>query len=70
MWDGLKFYSTGVNGFIDVNDVAEIMIHLMKGNHSGERFILSTENISYKQFFEWMAEAMIIAPPKIKAGFW
>ena len=68
MWNGLKFYSTGMNGFIDVNDVAKAMIILMEGDFSGERYILSTENISYKQFFEWMAGAMNIPPPKIKAG--
>ncbi len=68
MWEGLKFYSTGMNGFIDVNDVALIMMQLMNGNHAGERFILSTDNVTYKQFFEWMAEAMKMSPPKIKAG--
>jgi nucleoside-diphosphate-sugar epimerase len=68
MFDGLKYYSVGMNGFIDVKDVARIMILLMNGNHSGERFILSTENISYKQFFEWMAASMEIPAPKIKAG--
>jgi len=68
MWNGLKFYSTGMNGFIDVNDVAKAMIILMAGDFSGERYILSTENISYKQFFEWMAEALDLPLPKYKAG--
>ena len=68
MWNGLKFYSTGMNGFIDVNDVAKAMIILMEGDFSGERYILSTENVSYKNFFEWMAGAMKMPAPKIKAG--
>ena len=68
MWSGLRFYSTGMNGFIDVNDVAKAMILLMEGDFNGERYILNTENVSYKQFFEWMAGAMNIPPPKIKAG--
>ncbi|HEY9115289.1 MAG TPA: hypothetical protein VIN10_11375, partial [Bacteroidales bacterium] len=68
MWEGLKFYTEGTNGFVDVNDVANAMILLTEGDFSGERYILSSENISYKQFFEWLAEAMNVTSPKYKAG--
>ena len=68
MWKGLKFYTGGTNGFVDVNDVAKAMILLMEGDYSGERFILNSENIAYKQFFEWMAAAMNVPAPKYKAG--
>jgi nucleoside-diphosphate-sugar epimerase len=68
MWKGLKFYTGGTNGFVDVNDVAKAMILLMESNISGERFILNAENIAYKQFFEWMAAAMNLPSPKYKAG--
>jgi len=68
MYNGLKFYSSGSNGFIDVNDVVKAMISLMKSDISGERFILSSENIFYKQLFEWMAIALKVPIPKHKAG--
>ncbi len=68
LWNGLKFYTEGSNGFVDVNDVAECMISLMKGPFSGERYILNSENIRYKQFFGWMSEALGKKPPKYKAG--
>lgn len=68
MWKGLKFYSVGTNGFVDVNDVSKALVLLMNGPFSGERFILSAENVTYKQFFQWMAKAMKLPPPKIKAG--
>jgi len=68
MWKGLKFYTGGTNGFVDVNDVAKAMILLMESCISGERFILNAENIAYKQFFEWMATAMHLPAPKYKAG--
>jgi nucleoside-diphosphate-sugar epimerase len=68
MAEGLKFYTSGTNGFIDVHDVARIMIALMEGFYSGERYILSTENVPYKIFFEWMAAAMGLPAPKYKAG--
>lgn len=68
MWKGLKFYTGGTNGFVDVNDVARAMILLMEGEYSSERFILNSENIAYKQFFEWMAASMHLPAPKYKAG--
>lgn len=68
MWDGLKFYTSGMNGFIDVNDVARAMITLTEGNFKNERYILNAENITYRQFFDWMADAMKIPRPKYKAG--
>jgi len=68
MYDGLKFYSIGSNGFVDVDDVVNSMIFLMNSNISGERFIVNSENITYKQFFIWMAVALNIDPPKYKAG--
>lgn len=49
--NGMKFYTSGANGFIDVRDVSEIMITLMESNISGERFILNSENLSYKDLF-------------------
>lgn len=68
LWKGLKFYTGGMNGFVDVNDVARAMIMLTEGDFSGERYILSSENVAYKQFFEWMARAMDLPAPKYKAG--
>jgi len=68
MWKGLKFYTSGMNGFVDVNDVVRAMIILMEGEFSGERYIISAENVSYKQFFDWMATAMSLPAPKYKAG--
>lgn len=68
MWNGLKFYTSGTNGFIDVNDVAKAMIFLTESDITDERFVLSAENISYQHFFNWMADAMGIARPKYKVG--
>jgi len=64
MWKGLKFYTGGMNGFVDVNDLVKAMIILMEGDYSGERYIISAENVSYKQFFEWMARAMDLPAPQ------
>lgn len=68
VYNGLKFYSRGSNGYVDVNDVAKAMILLMEGNYSGERFILNSENLSYQQTFEMMAHSLGVEAPKYKAG--
>ena len=68
VFDGLKFYTAGMNGFVGVDDLVEVMLRLMKEHVMGERFIVSAENVSYRQLFEWMAESLGVSPPRWKAG--
>ena len=56
VWEGLKFYTTGVNGYVDVRDVVYVMIRLMDGDFSGQRFVLTSESISYLALFTYMAK--------------
>ncbi|MBV8254715.1 MAG: NAD-dependent epimerase/dehydratase family protein [Chitinophaga sp.] len=57
------YYTRGVNGFVDVRDVAKAMIMLMDAPVSGQRFILSADNWSYKDLFTSMANALHRKPP-------
>ncbi len=68
VYKGLKFYTSGTNGYVDVNDLASIMIGLMKSKTEAQRFIVTAENIAYKQLFDWMAEELKVTPPKHRAG--
>lgn len=68
VFNGLKFYTTGSNGFVDVNDVANAMILLMESGIKNERFIINAENVTYKDLFTKMARALGVTPPNIKAG--
>lgn len=65
IWRGMKFYSEGVNGFVDVRDVTKSMIGLMEKNISGQRFILSAENCSYHQIFDYIADGLGKPRPSI-----
>lgn len=67
---GLKFYTSGSNGFIDVEDVAKAMILLMENNVTGEGFILNAENRSLKDIFSEAAKAFNKPAPSIKATRW
>jgi len=55
---GLKYYTSGSVGLVDVEDVVNIMIALTKSNITNERFILVAENWSYKAFLQAMAKAV------------
>lgn len=68
VYKGLKFYTGGVTGFVDVRDVAAVMVKLMESKISHQRFIISSENIPFKQFFECAAACFNKPKPFIKAG--
>lgn len=56
--NGMKFYTNGYTGWVDVKDVARCMVELMGRNVIGERFILSGETLKFKDVFERIAEAL------------
>ncbi len=56
VYNEFPWYSEGVTGFVDVQDVVNAMILLMESNVSEERFIISAENKSFREVFNCMAE--------------
>jgi dihydroflavonol-4-reductase len=67
---GLKFYTSGSAGFVDVEDVAKCMIALMDSDISGGRYIISAENCNYKQLTAEIAHGFNLKPPAILAKPW
>lgn len=55
-YDEFPWYTDGVTGFVDVRDVVRAMILLMDSTIVNERFILSAENVSFKNIFSEMAD--------------
>lgn len=60
---GMLFSTNGVSGYVDVNDVVKAMITLIKSSISGERFIVSAENLKYHKFFTMIAESLKVRKP-------
>lgn len=54
-WRSFSWFAGGSAGFVDVRDVARLMIQAMEKAASGQRFILSAENLSYKDLMEQIA---------------
>lgn len=55
-WKGMPFYTTGVNGYVDVRDVAAATVMLMDKEIFNERFILVSENVEMRRFMNEASE--------------
>jgi len=66
--NGLRFYTSGINGYVDVRDVVKTMIILAESNISNERFVVSAENLLYKDLFEMISNKLEKSPPSYKAS--
>ena len=57
VYDEFPWYAEGITGFVDVKDVAAIMLQLMDSDITAQRFIVSATNKSYQQIFNLIATA-------------
>ncbi|WP_274474040.1 NAD-dependent epimerase/dehydratase family protein [Mangrovimonas aestuarii] len=67
---GEPFYTCGSTGFVDVNDVVEAMISLMKSDVKTQRFVLVAENWAYKNLLQSIASLINVKPPQKEALKW
>lgn len=65
---GLKYYTTGITGFVGVQDVVKAMKLLMNSDLINERFVLVSENLSYKQVLFIIADALHKNKPSIRVN--
>ena len=63
---GTNFYIEKVGGFVDVQDVVAAMIKLMNSGIEQERFIISAENKSIKDFMKALSLELNQKPPRYK----
>lgn len=63
---GLKFWTVGHTGVVDVRDVVQFMLLLLESDISGERYILNAQNISFRELFFKVADALEAKRPFIK----
>lgn len=67
---GISFYTNGSTGYVCVKDVVTIMEKLMKSEISGERFIVISENRTYKNIIHTIADKINAKKPIIEATSW
>ncbi|HHM21601.1 MAG TPA: NAD-dependent epimerase/dehydratase family protein [Bacteroidetes bacterium] len=68
IWKGMPFYPLGSSGFVDVRDVVRFMVGLMESGISGERFIVSAENLPFQTVLFEIADALGVKRPGVKVG--
>jgi nucleoside-diphosphate-sugar epimerase len=68
VWNGLMFYSEGMSGFVSAEDVASCMYQLMESEISGERFIVVSENLTYREVLFHIADCLGRKRPFLKAN--
>lgn len=67
---GKKSYLPGGTGFVSVTDVTNAMFSLMESDIERERFILVSNNLSYGEVLQKIANTLGIAPPQKQIPFW
>lgn len=70
VYNGLNYYTEGVTGFVAVQDVVKPMIQLMQSSVKNQRFILVSENKSFKNIFFSIADAFGKKRPYKEAKKW
>ncbi|WP_460220706.1 NAD-dependent epimerase/dehydratase family protein [Psychroserpens sp. MEBiC05023] len=59
---GLKYHPQGSSAYVDIWDVVHSMIQLMDSSFRNERYIVISENISFKDFQHKVAKALSVKP--------
>lgn len=68
IYQQFPWYTTGINGFVDVEDVAKSTVLLMESNISEERFIINGENWEFRKLFKTIADNFGKKAPSKEAG--
>lgn len=68
VYNEFPFYTTGVNGFVGVEDVAEAAVQLLQSDVHQKRFIVNAENRSFRDVFNIIADGFGVKRPKWKAS--
>jgi nucleoside-diphosphate-sugar epimerase len=61
---GMKYFPKGASAFIDVRDVADMMIKLSFSEIENDTFILSAENLNYEQLFHKISTILKVKSPE------
>lgn len=67
---GFKYYTNGVNAYVDARDVVKAMSTLMESDISAKRFVLVSENKTYRNIFDLIAKQLGAKPPTVHAKPW
>jgi nucleoside-diphosphate-sugar epimerase len=67
IYNEFPWYSTGVNGFVDIEDVAKTTVLLMQSDIKEQRFIANGDNWTFQQLFNTIADGFAKKHPHRRA---
>lgn len=65
---GLKFYTKGANAFVDVRDVVKALLILKDSSISGQNFLCTGTNVTFRELFHLISKKMKVKEPTIFAN--
>lgn len=68
--NGLKFYTSGSNAFVDARDVTKTLVQLMESEIKNERFLCVGENAKFIDLFHLISKRIDKKPPYILVQSW
>jgi nucleoside-diphosphate-sugar epimerase len=68
IYKGFSWYTPGINGFVDVEDVARIAVMMIENNISGERYIVNSDNWPFRKLQDNIAQGFGKKGPVRGAG--
>ena len=57
IYEEFKWYTPGINGFVDVEDVARVVALVVESDISGQRFIVNGDNWTFKKLMDTIADS-------------
>lgn len=70
VYDQNKFLTGGFLNYVDVKDVVAILLQLVTSKISNSRYIVNAGHVSYKKFFDLIAENFGVKAPSISLSKW
>jgi dihydroflavonol-4-reductase len=68
VWKGMPFYTEGVNGYVDVQDVARAMLMLTEQSKFNQRYVLIGKNVNMRWYLDTVAGWLGKRKPSIKVN--
>lgn len=63
IYNGLKYFTKGIKGYVDVRDVCNAMILLTESEIINQKYILNSDNISFETLFKLIAKGFNLKEP-------
>jgi dihydroflavonol-4-reductase len=68
LYDGFRWYTEGLNGFVDVRDVARACVLLLEKATGGQRYIVNGDTWTFQQLQQSIADGFGRQRPSLKAS--